>query len=112
MTPPEAGGQPGGDGTPRLEPVEVAASSAGGVVTSESLEGRWTWRVDFSAHEWSVLAPLALVGFFTNYDTGLLTLAAPDIAAGRGVSVAVVMCDMCDVDSAHGKIARRIGGSR
>jgi MFS family permease len=44
---------------------------------------------DFSAHEWNVLLPLALVGFFTNYDTGLLTLAAPDIADGLGVSVAV-----------------------
>lgn len=42
---------------------------------------------DFDAHEWSVMLPLALVGFFTNYDTGLLTLAAPDIAAGLGVSV-------------------------
>ena len=36
-----------------------------------------------------MLLPLALVGFFTNYDTGLLTLATPDIAAGLGVSVAV-----------------------
>ena len=36
-----------------------------------------------------MLLPLALVGFFTNYDTGLLTLAAPDIADGLGVSVAV-----------------------
>ncbi|HUQ40792.1 MAG TPA: MFS transporter [Acidimicrobiales bacterium] len=45
-------------------------------------------RIDFDAHEWSVLLPLSLVGFFTNYDTGLLTLAAPDIAKGLGVSVA------------------------
>ena len=44
---------------------------------------------DFNAHEWGVLLPLALVGFFTNYDTGLLTLAAPDIAAGLGVKVSV-----------------------
>jgi MFS family permease len=43
---------------------------------------------DFDAHERSVLLPLCLVGFFTNYDTGLLSLAAPQIADGLGVSVA------------------------
>lgn len=46
-------------------------------------------RSDFDAHEWRVMLPLVLVGFFTNYDTSLVTLAAPDIAAGLGVSVAV-----------------------
>jgi putative MFS transporter len=35
-----------------------------------------------------VLLPLCLVGFFTNYDTGLLSLAAPTIADGLGVSIA------------------------
>lgn len=55
---------------------------------SGGLRGRPRVR-DFSAHEWNVLLPLAFVGFFTNYDTGLLTLAAPDIADGLGVSVAV-----------------------
>lgn len=44
--------------------------------------------VDFNAHEWAVLAPLALVGFFSNYDMGLLTMAAPTISEGLGVSVA------------------------
>lgn len=43
----------------------------------------------FDRHEWSVLLPLCLVGFFTNYDTGLLALAAPVIADGLDVSVAV-----------------------
>lgn len=43
---------------------------------------------EFDAHEWSVLLPLALVGFFTNYDTGLLALAGPTIADGLSVSVA------------------------
>jgi MFS family permease len=43
---------------------------------------------EFDAHEKSVLLPLCLVGFFTNYDTGLLSLAAPDIAAGLDVSMA------------------------
>jgi len=43
---------------------------------------------DFDRHEWGVLAPLALVGFFSNYDMGLLTLAAPVIADGLGVTVA------------------------
>jgi MFS family permease len=42
----------------------------------------------FEPREWSVLLPLCLVGFFTNFDTGLLTLAAPAIADGLGVSVA------------------------
>ncbi|MGQ0830269.1 MAG: MFS transporter [Microthrixaceae bacterium] len=42
----------------------------------------------FNAHEWRVLLPLSLVGLFLNYDTGLLSLAAPDIADGLGVSVA------------------------
>lgn len=42
----------------------------------------------FDSHEWSVLLPLCLVGFFTNYDTGLLALASPVIADGLGVSVA------------------------
>jgi len=35
-----------------------------------------------------VLLPLALVGFFLNYDTGLLSIAAPTIADGLGVTVA------------------------
>jgi MFS family permease len=42
----------------------------------------------FDRREWSVLLPLCLVGFFTNYDTGLLALGAPVIADGLGVSVA------------------------
>jgi len=42
----------------------------------------------FNAHEWGVLLPLSLIGFFLNYDTGLLSLAAPDIADGLDVSVA------------------------
>lgn len=45
-------------------------------------------RFGFNAHEWGVLVPLSLVGFFLNYDTGLLSLAAPAIAEGLGVSVA------------------------
>lgn len=47
------------------------------------------WSVtSFDPHEWSVLLPLCLVGFFTNYDTGLLALASPVLADGLGVSVA------------------------
>jgi MFS family permease len=45
-------------------------------------------RYSFNAHEWGVLLPLSLVGFFLNYDTGLLSLAAPAIAEGLDVSVA------------------------
>ena len=44
-------------------------------------------RYSFNAHEWSVLLPLSLVGFFLNYDTGLLSLAAPTIAEGLGVTI-------------------------
>lgn len=46
------------------------------------------WVSDFDAHERGVLLPLCLVGFFLNYDTGLLTLAAPVLADGLGVTVA------------------------
>ena len=46
------------------------------------------WVTRFEPREWSVLLPLCLVGFFTNYDTGLLALASPVIADGLGVSVA------------------------
>lgn len=45
-------------------------------------------RFGFNAHEWGVLLPLSLVGFFLNYDTGLLSLAAPSIAEGLDVTVA------------------------
>ena len=54
--------------------------------SSETARG---WAVTkFEPREWSVLLPLCLVGFFTNYDTGLLALASPVIADGLGVSVA------------------------
>ncbi|HTI34598.1 MAG TPA: MFS transporter [Miltoncostaea sp.] len=45
--------------------------------------------VDFNRAEWRVLVPLATAGFFEVYDIALLTLAAPQIAHGLGVSVAV-----------------------
>src|SRR5688572_12998059 len=54
------------------------------------MRGRGSLVTRFDAHEWSVLLPLCLVGFFTNYDTGLLTLAAPVIADGLDVSVATL----------------------
>ena len=43
-------------------------------------------RYGFNAHEWAVLLPLSLVGFFLNYDVGLL-VAAPTIADGLDVTV-------------------------
>ena len=55
--------------------------------TSERRPRRWSL-TGFDSHEWSVLLPLCLVGFFTNYDTGLLALASPVLANGLGVSVA------------------------
>ena len=42
----------------------------------------------FDRHEWSILLPLCLVGFFTNYDMGLLSLASPAIADGLDVPIA------------------------
>ena len=45
-------------------------------------------RFGFNAHEWGVLVPLSFVGFFLNYDTGLLSLAAPTLAEGLGTTVA------------------------
>lgn len=50
--------------------------------------GRHRLITRFEPREWSVLLPLCLVGFFTNYDTGLLALAAPVIADGLDVAVA------------------------
>lgn len=58
-----------------------------GVAGSEPEHGP-DLRFGFNAHEWGVLVPLSLVGFFLNYDTGLLSLAAPTIAEGLGVTVA------------------------
>jgi MFS family permease len=42
---------------------------------------------DFEHREWRILVPLLFVGFFEVYDMTLLTLAAPPIAHGLGVSV-------------------------
>ncbi|MGD9694610.1 MAG: MFS transporter [Thermoleophilia bacterium] len=44
--------------------------------------------MSFNRREWSVLVPLSGAGFFEVYDVALLTLAAPAIAAGLGVSIA------------------------
>ncbi len=45
-------------------------------------------RYGFNAHEWGVLLPLSAVGFFLNYDAGLLGLAGPTLAKGLGTTVA------------------------
>jgi MFS family permease len=58
-----------------------------GVAGTEPMRGP-DLRFGFDAHEWGVLVPLSLVGFFLNYDTGLLSLAGPTIAEGLGVTVA------------------------
>jgi MFS family permease len=42
---------------------------------------------DFDQHEWRVLAPLMFVGFFEVYDLTVLTMGAPKIADGLGVSI-------------------------
>jgi putative MFS transporter len=41
----------------------------------------------FTAHERRVLVPLALTGFFETYDVALLTLAAPVLARGLGLTI-------------------------
>lgn len=43
--------------------------------------------VDLDARERRVVLPLAAAGFFEQYDTALLTLAATDISTGLGVSI-------------------------
>ena len=42
----------------------------------------------FSPGEWRLLLPLIAAGFFEQYDTALLTLAAPTLSDGLGVSIA------------------------
>jgi MFS family permease len=42
---------------------------------------------DFEHDEWRVLAPLMFVGFFEVYDLTVLTMGAPKIADGLGVSI-------------------------
>jgi predicted MFS family arabinose efflux permease len=42
---------------------------------------------DFNQHEWRILAPLMFVGFFEVYDLTVLTIGAPQIADGLGVSI-------------------------
>jgi putative MFS transporter len=54
----------------------------------ERVQAIWSL-VDFNRREWSVLAPLATAGFFEVYDVALLTLAAPVIAGGLGVPIAL-----------------------
>lgn len=43
----------------------------------------------FDSHEWRILAPLMFVGFFEVYDLTVLTIGAPKIADGLGVSIAL-----------------------
>jgi putative MFS transporter len=43
--------------------------------------------IDFTRHERRVLVPLALTGFFETYDVALLTLAAPVLANGLGLTI-------------------------
>ena len=70
-----------------LKPVLMSDLGGTPVPEAEPAHGP-DLRFGFNAHEWGVLVPLAAVGFFLNYDTGLLSLAAPAIAEGLGVTVA------------------------
>jgi MFS family permease len=42
---------------------------------------------DFEPNEWRILVPLMFVGFFEVYDLTILTIGAPRIAEGLGVSI-------------------------
>jgi MFS family permease len=66
---------------PPLTPRELAAASL------VSLRGGLSALSDFDPHEWRILAPLMFVGFFEVYDLTVLTIGAPQIADGLGVSI-------------------------
>ncbi|MGI8633656.1 MAG: MFS transporter [Solirubrobacterales bacterium] len=44
--------------------------------------------IDFQPREWKIMVPLMFAGFFEVYDTTVLSIGGPAIAAGLGVSVA------------------------
>ena len=66
---------------PPLGPRELAAAGLA------SVRGGLGALSDFAPHEWRVLAPLMFVGFFEVYDLTVLTIGAPQIADGLGVSI-------------------------
>jgi putative MFS transporter len=66
---------------PPLTPRELAAAGLA------SVRGGLRELSDFNPHEWRILAPLMFVGFFEVYDLTVLTIGAPQIADGLGVSI-------------------------
>jgi MFS family permease len=66
---------------PPLTPRELAAAGIA------SLRGGLRELSDFNPREWRILAPLMFVGFFEVYDLTVLTIGAPQIADGLGVSI-------------------------
>ena len=66
---------------PPLTPRELGAAGLA------SVRGGLRELSDFNPHEWRILAPLMFVGFFEVYDLTVLTIGAPQIADGLGVSI-------------------------
>jgi MFS family permease len=64
-----------------LGPRELAAAGLA------SVRGGLRALSDFNPREWRILAPLMFVGFFEVYDLTVLTIGAPQIADGLGVSI-------------------------
>jgi MFS family permease len=64
-----------------LGPRELAAAGLA------SVRGGLRALSDFNRREWRILAPLMFVGFFEVYDLTVLTIGAPQIADGLGVSI-------------------------
>jgi putative MFS transporter len=66
---------------PTLGPRELGAAGLA------QLRGGLRALSDFNPHEWRILVPLMFVGFFEVYDLTVLTIGAPQIADGLGVSI-------------------------
>jgi MFS family permease len=66
---------------PSLGVRDLAAAGVGWV------RGGLRSLADFQRDEWRILAPLMFVGFFEVYDLTVLTMGAPKIADGLGVSI-------------------------
>jgi MFS family permease len=66
---------------PSLGPRELGAAGLA------SVRGGLRALSDFNPREWRILAPLMFVGFFEVYDLTVLTIGAPQIADGLGVSI-------------------------
>ena len=72
---------------PRRNPSRLPRDAARRRASGKRVVIRVFARQRFTRHERRVLLPLALTGFFETYDVALLTLAAPVLARGLGLSI-------------------------